>query len=753
MTRTNGYLDLSKKSVALLTVVLCMLMGSTASIAAPAIDPALATQLQNLANPSTINGGSKPRIINSPTPAAATTSIQNTAQSAGGITPQALIQPPASLNSFQTFLAHGDVAATSTTLEIFGQNLFAQQPTTFAPVDSVPVPADYVVGPGDEIVLRAWGQVDINYRASVDRRGNFYIPNVGSTPVAGLKYSALPAYLRTVIGRVYKDFDLDVGLEQLRSIPVFVLGQVKQPGHYTISSLSTLVNALFAAGGPTPQGSMRTIQLKRNGKVVTEFDMYNLLLAGDKSQDTNLLPGDVVFVPPVGSLAAVAGDVNNPAIYEIKDSTTLGQLLGLAGGLATTAYGQKVSVERIINRDKRLVEEFSLDQAGLGHPIQNGDLVRVFSVQPRFENAVTLKGNVAWPGRYPWREGMRIRDLLPSKDALMERAYWRRQNNPTVLLSSRPQEPNWEYAVIERVQQPELVINLVPFNLRRAIIEDSEADNLLLQPGDTVTVFSKQDIQVPEAKRTRFVRIEGEVARPGVYQALPGDTLLTIIERAGGFTRDASPFAASLTRESVRQEQQLRLQESLDKLEQQINQNAAEASAKALTPETSVAAATLASAQRELLARLRLVKTQGRIVLGVPDDAQNISALPSLPLEDGDRFFIPSRATLVNVMGEVYNQNAFIYRPGTRIGDYLNQAGGPTAQADEDSIYVIRADGSVISAQQQEWFSSLKNRRILPGDTLVIPPQVEKVAWLRDLKDITQIILQIATTALIAVRL
>ncbi|HKR31622.1 MAG TPA: SLBB domain-containing protein, partial [Terriglobales bacterium] len=326
---------------------------------------------------------------------------------------------------FQKFV----YSSTGQQLPIYGRNLFENVPSTFAPVDRIPVPADYVVGPGDELLIRAWGQIDLDARVVVDRNGQIYLPRVGSVTVAGLKYEQVNPYLKTAVGRIFKNFDLNVNLGQLRSIQVFVVGQAKHPGTYTVSSLSTLVNALFASGGPDATGSMRHIQLKRKNQVVSEFDLYDLLLNGDKSKDVALLPGDVIYIPPVGQLVAIAGSVNMPAIYEIKDKTTVAEELEIAGGLNTTADSSRAVLERIENRTTRRVEEFALDKDGAGRELHDGDVLRVFSVSPRFENAVTLRGNVAQPGRYPWRDGMRVCDLIPSRDAIIKRDYWMRQNS------------------------------------------------------------------------------------------------------------------------------------------------------------------------------------------------------------------------------------------------------------------------------------------------------------------------------------
>src|SRR5215813_3109108 len=262
-------------------------------------------------------------------------------------------------NEFQKFV----MESTGRDLPIFGQNLFRTVPSTFAPVDNAPVTPDYVIGPGDEIQIRAWGQIDVDFNATVGRDGSISVPKVGVISVAGVKASDLPTYLKTVFGRTFRNFQLTATLGRLRSIQVFVVGQAKRPGTYTVSSLSTLVTAVFAAGGPSSKGSMRSIQLKRGNRVVTDFDLYDLIASGDKSKDAPLLPGDVIYIPPVGQLVAVTGSVKVPAVYELKQNTVLFDLFRWAGGLATTAAGQKATVERIENHKARTVDEFALDMS------------------------------------------------------------------------------------------------------------------------------------------------------------------------------------------------------------------------------------------------------------------------------------------------------------------------------------------------------------------------------------------------------
>jgi polysaccharide biosynthesis/export protein len=669
------------------------------------------------------------------------------------------VPPP---TEFQRFAE----ASTGELLAVYGADLFDRVPTTFAPLDRVPVTGDYVIGPGDEILLRVWGPANLDLNLTVDRAGAIFVPPAGSIVVAGARYEQLAGLLRAQLDRVYRNFDLSVAMGQLRSIEVFVAGRVRKPGTYTVSSLSTLVNAVFASGGPSPQGSLRRIQLKRQGKVVTEFDLYDLLLNGDRSKDCRLLPGDVIYVPRVGPQVAVAGSVLNPAIYELNGETRAEQVFDLAGGLSAVADGQRAVLERV--RDRRGLEtlEFGLDAAGLATPVRDGDVLRVLAVTPRFGNAVTLRGNVANPGRFPWREGLRLRDIIPDKESLVTREYWTRRN-ALGLAPQPPPEPdplerdaivkplrtkieptvpdiNWSYAVIERQNLRDLSSELIPFHPGKLVLEGDESQNLALRPGDVVTIFSQADVRVSMAQQTRFVRLEGEFQAAGVYAVRPGETLGQLIERAGGFTPHAYLYAAELLRDSTRLDQQHRLDEFTRDLEAEVEHTAAlRAGAAGSADETAALAARLET-QRRFVERLRRVQATGRIVLNFEPDDASAAKLMRVALEDGDRFVVPARPATVNVLGAVYNQNSFLYEPDLRIDDYLRNAGGPTRNADGSHTFIIRADGRVVPRSGTHAFERL---HMNPGDSIVVPEQIFKGSMLRGLRDWTQVFSQLALGA------
>lgn len=719
---------------------------------------------------TTVPGVQTPTITNTPGTAGQRPSATPQPQAPGTTDQRPILITPAARaerNEFQDFIEQ----STGQRLPIFGQELFEGAPSTFAPIENIAVPANYIIGPGDELQIRAWGQIDVDYRAVVDRNGMVNIPRVGSISVVGVKYEDITNHVRSALSRNFRNFEVLVTLGQLRAIQVFVVGYARRPGNYTVSSLSTLVNAIFAAGGPSLAGSMRSVQLKRDGKVVTELDLYDLLLSGDKSKDAPLMPGDVIYFPAIGPLAAVSGSVNHPAIFELRGDTSLGALLGYAGGLSTTARSRQITIERISDRKDRMVEQVDYNEDVAKRAMKDGDVVSVLPILPRFENAVSLRGNVATPLRYPYRPGMRIRDLIPDREILITPDYYRRQNlavkpEPIVSGSVRPDgsvqrpaagpvtqqklmdsvrrlssEINWDYAVIERLNRKDLTTQLIPFNLGKAVLEGDDQHNLVLMPGDVVTVFSKTDVAAPADRRPVIVSLEGEFNFAGVYQAKPKETLRQLISRVQGLTPRAYLFGAEFTRESTRKEQEERLKLALDQLEQDVQRSSAARARNVVSAEDAAALKQEAEAQQAVVARLRTLKPTGRVVFQLPEKP-TVSDLPDIELEDGDRFFVPQQPSQISVFGTVYNESSFVYRPNRDVSDYLALAGGPRKQADKSSIYVLRANGSVVSAGQSGFFTRISSVRLMPGDAIVVPEDFERTTWMRDIKDWTQILYQ-----------
>lgn len=683
---------------------------------------------------STITGSS-------PIDATSGTAVRTPAGS-GSTTGKPDAPPPEPPLEFQSFVSQ----ASGLGLPVYGHDFFARASSSMgAPLEDAPLSADYVIGPGDEVLIRAWGQVDIDYRAKVDRAGNINVPKVGVLHVAGTEYRQLNAYLRTAISRVFRNFELNVSLGELRSIQVFVVGHARYPGTYLVSSMSTVLSALFATGGPSNKGSLRRIYLRRNNQVVAEFDLYDFLLRGDKSRDMRLLPGDVIQIPPVGGLAAVVGSINTQAIFELKKGESLADLLGAAGGLTTTAAGQKVTLERIVERTLRKVEEFTLDTDGLARQVRDGDIVRVYAISPRIENVVTLRGNVATPANVPWRKGMRISDLIPERAALLSPDYWNARNAAVREAVGRESafkprvtgELNWNYAVIERMHPTTQAVTLIPFNLAKAVLQRDPSANLVLEPGDVVTVFGREDLRQPVDSNDRFVRLEGEVRAPGLYRLLPGETARQLVKRLGGVTPNAYLFGAELTRASALGTQQKRLDELLARLDVQMSfetvvasrNNTGEAGGK-----------DEADIRKNLLESLRKLPATGRVLLHLEPSIGSIEAFPDFPLEDGDRLYFPPVTKTINVVGAVLKEMPLSYQPGLGLSGYLDKLGGMTKEADTSAIYVQRADGSVWSRHQSFW--PLSSVSIMPGDTIVVPYETDRTLWRKFLRDWAQIFYQ-----------
>jgi polysaccharide export outer membrane protein len=734
--------------------------------------------------------------------------------------------PPPKPNEFQRFVE----GATGRMLPIFGAPFFADAADTFQSLDNVPVSADYTIGPGDEIVTRAWGAIDVDYRATVDRNGMLNLPKVGSFNVAGVKAADLEKNLRAQISRLYNNFDLSVSLGQLRGLRVFIVGPAQRPGVVTLSSQSTLLSAVVAAGGPGAAGSMRKILLRRDGKVISELDVYDFLVQGDKSKDVQLAAGDVVVFQPVGPRVAITGSIDTPAIYELKGTQeALRDVLRYAGGAPVLANPNRVQLERIDPAQPlatRFVETFRLDAAGQQKSLRDGDVLTLLAISPQFANAVTLKGHVAQPLRYPFTPGMRIRDLIPDRDALITPDFYRRKNllvqvieddddsgrtgtsvdanGVRVARTSRPatstrnsvggpdtgandnrsdadrarmertdrsvrsvrddedravvarsrrspaalfDELNWDYATIERLT-PDLSTQVISFNLGKAVLQNDDANNIALAPGDVVTVYSQKDVRVPVARQTRLVSLEGEVNAPGIYQLQPGETLRELIARAGGFTPQAYVYGLDLSREETRVRQRENLATAIARLESLSAVQAARDAANRRDDAAGAATTTAISnaATQAQLSRLARIVPNGRIALELMPETRSIDGLPDLPLEHGDRISVPPRPGFVTVAGAVVNSNAFVWKPGRTAGDYLRLAGADEA-ADISNMFILRADGTVNSSSDRRGFfgrGGLESVPLQPGDALVVPNQLDFETWgrafVRNLKDFAQII-------------
>jgi protein involved in polysaccharide export with SLBB domain len=644
--------------------------------------------------------------------------------------------------------------ATGQPLQVYGRQLFNEVPSTFAPMDHIPVPADYAIGPGDELLIRVWGKVDLDASVTVDRNGQISLPKVGTVNVAGLRYEQLESYLRSAVGTIYKGFELNVTLGHLRSIQIFVLGSARQPGAYTVSSLSTLTDALFASGGPSATGTMRHIQLRRGGLQLTELDMYDMLRKGDKSHDVQLLPGDVIYIPTIGPQVAIVGNVNEPGIFELKGDTSITAALECAGGLTNLATIESVLLERIENRKERRVDQFSLDTTGLQRMLRDGDLLKISPISSQFENAVMIRGNVAAPGRFPWHEGMRVSDLIPSREVLLTREHWNLQNHladerHTDMMTDIDEtnaEINWDYAAIERLDEHDLSTRLIPFHLGNAIDNPASADNQSLKPGDVITIFSRADLELPMEKHSTFVRVDGEVNAPGVYRVNPGETLRDVVKQAGGLTTHSYLYASQLTRVSTRHAQEEQLQIATEQMQRSLISQYASSAPQ--TDQTATDQRAQFDLQQAAIAKLSSIKPTGRIVLKMRPEAATVEDIPDFTLEDGDTFHIPALRSTVQVTGAVYNANAFRHEQGKQLVDYLNDAGGATREADRKRTFLIRADGTVVSRQthSNRFHGSFEKLKLMPGDAIIVPEKIRITSKENNVLQTMQFMSQMAMT-------
>lgn len=749
-------------------------------------------------------------------------------------------------------------------LKQFGYSFFYQPPASFLPLQNVPVGPEYIIGPGDTVRIVIWGSITGDIEATVDRGGQIDLPKVGVVHVSGLTFKQLQQVMEREFSRQYTNFHLNVTLDNLRTIQVFVVGQARFPGSYAVSSLSTLVSALFASGGPSKSGSLRDVQVRRGGKVVVHFDLYDFLLRGDKSKDIRLQNDDVIFIPPIGPLVAVGypktateveedlklvtrlelaerfpssnfpgftfqdlkrleteegrkaptaeldpaererlerlpslfpesikrrefvrppatgwlekeretseteferrfgmslkeaaqrialskhqeigGPIKVPAIYELKEEKNLTDLLRLAGGLGGQAFKGRVQLLRVQDRRELVLldEDLSkiLDKTQRPVYLVDGDLVMIFKVPPQVENKVVVAGAVKNPGEYGLRDGMRLKDLVEMGGGLLR--YSSQDETEISRTTITPEGP---------------VTSRVYVNLRQALA-NGPRDNVPLKPNDYVFIRP-----VPDWDVYQTVRVEGEIKYPGDYAIKKGEPLSSLMARAGGFPPKAYPLGAIFIRPSVKKLQKEQLKAAIDRAEASVLALSAEKALTGLEPAEAHRAEVISRQQQQLLARLRKVEPIGRVVIRM-DDPERLRGTPwDIELENGDAIYVPQIPQTVNVVGAVYTPTAVIYAANRNVKDYLNMAGGLTKIAEEKEIYIIKVNGSAVSRRAFNWlgfgktvdyagydyhFGGLKSLTLDPGDTIVVPEKLERIAWLKEIKDITQILANVALVA------
>ena len=712
----------------------------------------------------------------------------------------------------------------------YGYDLFNDAPSTFAPVTEVPVPADYIVGPGDQLTVQLYGNTTRTSKMVVGRDGSINFPELGPVTVGGKSFTAVQADIEGRIAKQMIGVHASVSMADTRSIRVFVLGEANRPGSYTVSGLSTMTGALFASGGVKLIGSLRSIQLKRQGAVIRTLDLYDLLMRGDTSNDAKLLPGDVIYIPTLGSTVAVQGGVKRPAIYELKSSETVNDVIKLAGGLTADADASKVSMTRIDKGGQRVVLDVNLSVAArAATTLRNGDAISVSRVRPTLDSGILVSGHVHVPRSVAWHQGLRLTDVIGSVDELKPNA-------------------DLHYVLIRREVAPDRLIQVLSADLSKALSNKGGPNDLLLQARDRVTVFDFESdrapvikpilselrlqsqilrptetvsvvgrIKVPgeyplepgmkvsdliraggslqdaayttsaelirshlesnDKRTTEVITIDlvalakgdasadvklqssdqlnikelpqwsdrgqvtlaGEVKFPGSYTLQRGETLRSVIARAGGLTDLAFTQGSVFTRVELkeREQQQLdqlatRMQSDLTLMSMQSSQAGQANTAQSL------------SVGQQLLAQLKTAKAVGRLVIDLDQImASEMGAASDVLLKEGDVLIVPKIKQEVSVIGEVQSPTSHFYSRDLSRSEYIDQSGGLTRKADERRTYVVRADGKVIA--NTSWFA--KSPQIKPGDTIVVPMDTERMPSLPLWQSVTQIMYNIAIAA------
>lgn len=720
-------------------------------------------------------------------------------------------------------------------LEPFGYLTFkGRAVASFQPATDMPVPQDYVVGPGDVVSVQLFGNVNAQYELSVNRDGAINFPEIGPIAVAGLEFSEMKEVLEARVAEQMIGVRTSITMGELRSIRVFVLGDVNRPGSYSVSSLSTVTNAMFLAGGVAPGGTLRDVQIKRSGRLVKRIDGYDLMLRGDTSNDIRLQPGDVIFVPPVGPQVGVAGEVKRPAVYELNGERTVGQLIELAGGAMPTAFEGQARLERIDEDAERTVLTLDLrDPADRSTDVRDGDVIYVDPILDRLEGSVRLSGHVYRSGAYEWRPGMRLSELIPS------------------LAQLRPQADR-HYVLVRREEVPGGPIKILSADLEHALAQPGGVEDLLLQERDEVFVFDMEkgrarqvqpildqlelqatfeeprrevivggQVRAPgkypleegmrvsdllragaglnesayslTAELTRYhlgpdrrrsstlmqieladvlagdpaadmelaaydvlniqetplwreqwsVEIRGEVNFPGRYAISHGETLLSLLERAGGLTEFAFPDGSVFLRESLRE----REREQLNRLADRIESDLATLAFQAARFENANLGQSMGVGQ-SLLSQLRDSEPTGRLVIDLPALVQQSNTDLDLVLKDRDVLIIPSATQEVTVLGEVQYSTSHFVREGLQRDDYISLSGGTTVNADKKRIYVVKANGAVhVGRGGSKWFRKQARSSIEAGDTIVVPLDVDRMPSLALWQTSTTIIYNLAIAA------
>ena len=609
----------------------------------------------------------------------------------------------------------------------YGMSFFRRPPSTYAPRESVPVTQGYRIGVGDEMTLTIWGiPEEGNFRFGVNRDGMAAIPHIGMVRLAGYTIAEAERIISARLSQYYTGFQMNLSMGRLSSIMIYVTGNAARPGAYTVSSFSTLVNALIASGGPSGNGTLRNIELKRDGRTVAVFDMYAMLLQGDKTQDVRLQAGDVIHIPPVGPLVGLAGEVQRPGVYELNGATRVQDLLYIAGGLNARTFKGRVQYYRILNNTYASAFEGTLSEFE-NQELKDGDIIRLYPIF-NLATTVVITGPLVRPGTFAITPGVtRLSEII------------NRAGGITVTASDTA-EITRVTPTLEGPRNERFTVNI-----SRALAGDPVHD-MTLENMDQITVMI-----IPDWKMPIRVTIAGEVRKPGSYSMFEGERLSDLIERAGGFTPRAFLRGAVFTRRSVAAAQRRSIAQMADRMEREL----LESSQNTAGTEGVGSLNQEYQRRRQLINNLRHMDIIGRIVTKV-DTPQNIRGTDwDYELQNGDFLSVPTMPLTINVMGAVYSSTTQVYRQGMGINSYISAAGGALRSAHKRMVYLIKADGTTLRLTRSTSLLSSKkwtaprgfSAEIEPGDTIVVPVKYMGRQTVESLKDTIDIIYKVAVSA------
>lgn len=736
-------------------------------------------------------------------------------------------------------------------LKPFGSNLFAGEPTTFAPVNDIPVPSDYILGPGDQLKVHMFGSENNSYVLVVDRNGQVAMPKLEPINVAGLNFREAQVLLTKQVESLGVGIHANITMGELRSFRIFVMGEVRVPGSYLVSGMATMTHALYVSGGLNEVGSYRKVQLKRKGKLIATLDLYDLLLKGDSTDDSRLQPGDVVFIPRLKKQVALKGQVYKPALYELTKELTLADVLALAGGVRPDANLQNAKLIRNDDSQGKSLQNLALNSQQLKKTrVRDGDILIVEALKTLQKQTVEVKGATFVNKAYAWQPNLTLTDILndprlfslnadiqnilvkrtafATKSIEVLKVDWQaikqgitedvllQQADEIIVLPRQSEKKEVKVAELE-VEQLELDENsrkslLVDLNktikdfssfsqvsrivnaigafkyggelplvkemkvadlvslagglsesaminqaevLRFAVVNGEKREieriqidlnkalaldqyhNITLQPYDMVMVKQLADWN----DATRKITLAGEVTYPGTYTVKPGETLKDVLARAGGFTEWAAPQNSVFTREGLKQQEKRELAYLADELEKNLLMSV-KADATVMEGDSSG----LIAMGQNLIAKLKETPAVGRLVIGFnPANDELYEGTMGLQIVNGDQLFVPTRQSEVVVMGEVARANSILYRQSLSVTDYINQSGGLTKRADGESIYVVHGDGSIV-AMNESWLGS-DSIDIQPGDTIVVPMDVDRLSPMARWTGVSKILSNLAVSA------